>query len=77
MTKPFKPSGPVDAWTISAELLVRWLENKERVDALLDSLPRSLGRTERARCQHLLFGAVRNVRPARSSRPCSCWPVTN
>ena len=61
MTKPFKTSGPVDAWTISAELLVRWLENKERVDALLDSLPRSLGRTERARCQHLLFGAVRNL----------------
>jgi 16S rRNA (cytosine967-C5)-methyltransferase len=61
MTKPFKPSGPVDAWATAAELLVRWLENHERVDALLDSLPRSLGRTERGRCQHLLFGAVRNL----------------
>lgn len=61
MTKPFKPSGTVDAWTTAAELLVRWLENHERVDALLDSLPRSLGRAERGRCQHLLFGAVRNL----------------
>ncbi|MFA6962521.1 MAG: RsmB/NOP family class I SAM-dependent RNA methyltransferase [Opitutaceae bacterium] len=61
MTKPFKASAPVDAWTTAAELLVRWLENHERVDALLDSLPRSLGRTERGRCQHLLFGAVRNL----------------
>lgn len=61
MTKSFKPSGPVDAWTTAAELLVRWLENHERVDALLDSLPRSLGRAERGRCQHLLFGAVRHL----------------
>jgi len=61
MTKPFKPSGTVDAWTTAAELLVRWLENHERVDALLDGLPRSLGRAERGRCQHLLFGAVRNL----------------
>lgn len=61
MTKPFKPSAPVDAWTIAAELLVRWLENHERVDVLLDSLPRSLGRAERGRCQHLLFGAVRHL----------------
>ena len=61
MTKPFKATGPVDAWTTAAELLVRWLENNERVDALLDSLPRSLGRAERGRCQHLLFGAVRHL----------------
>jgi 16S rRNA (cytosine967-C5)-methyltransferase len=61
MTKPFKASEPVDAWALAVELLVRWLENHERVDALLDSLPRSLGRTERGRCQHLLFGAVRHL----------------
>jgi 16S rRNA (cytosine967-C5)-methyltransferase len=41
-------------------LLARWLENSERVDALLDSLPRTVVGVERARCQHLLFGAVRH-----------------
>ncbi|CAM2994338.1 RsmB/NOP family class I SAM-dependent RNA methyltransferase [Rariglobus hedericola] len=61
MTKPFKPGLSVDAWALAVELLVRWLENNERVDVLLDSLPRSLGRAERGRCQHLLFGAVRNL----------------
>ena len=61
MTKPFKAGAPVDAWATAAELLVRWLENHERVDALLDSLPRTLGRAERGRCQHLLFGAVRHL----------------
>ncbi len=61
MTKPFKAGLSVDAWALAVELLVRWLENNERVDALLDSLPRSLGRAERGRCQHLLFGAVRNL----------------
>lgn len=61
MTKPFKPVTPTDAWSIAVELLVRWLENHERVDALLDSLPRTTGRAERGRCQHLLFGAVRHL----------------
>ncbi len=61
MTKPFNPSTPVDAWATAVELLVRWLENHDRVDVLLDSLPRTLGRTERGRCQHLLFGAVRHL----------------
>jgi 16S rRNA (cytosine967-C5)-methyltransferase len=41
-------------------LLARWLENFERVDALMDSLPRTITGVERARCQHLLFGAVRH-----------------
>lgn len=41
-------------------LLTRWLENFERVDALLDSLPRTVTGVDRARCQHLLFGAVRH-----------------
>lgn len=52
---------PADAWVLAAELLVRWLDNHERVDALLDGLPRSLGRAGRGRCQHLLFGAVRHL----------------
>lgn len=61
MTKPFKAGLSADAWVLAVELLVRWIENNERVDALLDSLPRSLGRAERGRCQHLLFGVVRNL----------------
>lgn len=61
MTKPSKPAVSTDAWALAVELLVRWLENNERVDALLDSLPRNLGRGERGRCQHLLFGAVRHL----------------
>lgn len=61
MTKPFNATPSADAWALAAELLSRWLENNERVDALLDGLPRSLGRAERGRCQHLLFGAVRNL----------------
>jgi 16S rRNA (cytosine967-C5)-methyltransferase len=58
MTKSLKPA---DAWALAVQLLVRWLDNHERVDALLDSLPRTLGRAERGRCQHLLFGAVRHL----------------
>ena len=61
MTKPFKPLAITDAWALAVQLLVRWLDNHERVDALLDSLPRTLGRAERGRCQHLLFGAVRHL----------------
>jgi 16S rRNA (cytosine967-C5)-methyltransferase len=61
MTKPFKAAAMTDAWALAVQLLVRWLDNHERVDALLDSLPRSLGRAERGRCQHLLFGAVRHL----------------
>lgn len=61
MTKPFKSTTPLDAWSTAVELLARWIENHERVDALLDSLPRTLTRAERGRCQHLLFGAVRHL----------------
>jgi 16S rRNA (cytosine967-C5)-methyltransferase len=64
MTKT-KNAAPVsaspDAWIAAAQLLVRWLDANERVDALLGGLPRALGRAERARCQHLLFGAVRHL----------------
>lgn len=48
------------AWAAAARLVVRWLEQRERVDALLESLPRSLTRAERARVQHLFFGVVRH-----------------
>ncbi len=46
---------------MTVRLLVRWLDLNERVDALLDSLPRDLPRAERARTQSLLFGAVRHL----------------
>jgi 16S rRNA (cytosine967-C5)-methyltransferase len=51
---------PSSAWPAAARLVARWLDQRERVDVLLDSLPRSLTGTPRARCQHLVLGAVRH-----------------
>jgi 16S rRNA (cytosine967-C5)-methyltransferase len=48
-------------WSAAVKLLVGWLENNERVDALLESLPRTMTGTDRGRCQSLLFGAVRHL----------------
>lgn len=56
-----KSSTPSDAWTWSARLLERWQTGTERVDWLLESLPRGMGAGERARVQALLVGAVRNL----------------
>ncbi|MCC6414772.1 MAG: RsmB/NOP family class I SAM-dependent RNA methyltransferase [Opitutaceae bacterium] len=50
----------VGAWVNAARLLARWLEQHERVDALLDALPPKLSAVERARCQHLVFGVIRH-----------------
>jgi 16S rRNA (cytosine967-C5)-methyltransferase len=47
-----------DAWPVAARLLVRWLDEEVRADALLDTVQLSGG--ARARCQHLFYGAVRN-----------------
>jgi 16S rRNA (cytosine967-C5)-methyltransferase len=47
-------------WLAAVNLLARWLERRERLDALLDTLPASLAGAERARCQHLVFGVVRH-----------------
>ena len=49
------------AWPTAARLLVRWLDDQERVDALLESLPADFPRVERARVQSLLFGAIRHL----------------
>lgn len=49
------------AWPTAARLLVRWCDDHERVDVLLESLPSGLSRVERARVQNLLFGAVRHL----------------
>jgi len=52
------------AWPVAISLLERWLKRGERVDALMEAAgrraPDALRGEERARCQHLLFGAVRN-----------------
>lgn len=50
-----------DAWATAARMLVSWLEANERADALLETFPPALSRVERARCQHLLYGAVRHL----------------
>ncbi|HEX2854995.1 MAG TPA: RsmB/NOP family class I SAM-dependent RNA methyltransferase [Opitutaceae bacterium] len=41
-------------------MIARWLDQRERIDGLLDSLPSTLAGSERARCQHLVFGVVRH-----------------
>ena len=48
------------SWLAAVNLLARWLERRERLDALLDTLPASLAGAERARCTHLVFGVVRH-----------------
>ncbi len=50
------------AWPTAVHLLARWREHHERVDALLERPEaRALDRMQRARCQGLLFGAVRHL----------------
>lgn len=51
---------PGSGWVQAANLVARWLERRERIDALLDTLPRTLPSAERARCQHLVLGVVRH-----------------
>jgi 16S rRNA (cytosine967-C5)-methyltransferase len=48
------------AWPAATRLLARWLERRERVDALLDTLPAGLAGPERARCQNLVLGVIRH-----------------
>lgn len=58
------PSSNVDLsltpWASAARLVARWVEKGERVDALLDALPRALSGIDRGRCQNLFLGAVRH-----------------
>src|SRR5689334_14403805 len=48
------------AWAAAARLVARWLERRERIDVILDSLPADFSGPERARCQHLVLGVVRH-----------------
>jgi 16S rRNA (cytosine967-C5)-methyltransferase len=58
------PSTPMPArpaaWGAAVRLLARWLDQGERIDALLDTLPPALSQADRARCQHLVLGVVRH-----------------
>jgi 16S rRNA (cytosine967-C5)-methyltransferase len=47
-------------WSHAARLVARWVETGDRVDALLESLPRALTGMDRGRCQNLFLGAVRH-----------------
>ncbi len=47
-----------DAWPVAARLLVRWLDEEIRADALLDTVQLSGG--ARARCQNLFYGSIRH-----------------
>ena len=54
-------SSRLTAWPAAAQLVARWLERRERIDALFETLPGKLAGPERARCQHLVFGVVRHA----------------
>lgn len=54
------PNARPTAWPAAISLLAKWLDRRERIDELIDTLPPSLSGPERARCQHLVFGVVRH-----------------
>ncbi len=54
------PAGASAAWPAAIGLLARWLDRRERVDELIESLPLGLVGAERAHCQHLVFGVIRH-----------------
>lgn len=53
-------AGISSGWPAAARLIARWVDRRERIDALLETLPRTLTGAERARCQHLVLGVVRH-----------------
>jgi 16S rRNA (cytosine967-C5)-methyltransferase len=59
MAKLVKPSLQ-SAWQAAAGVIARWLDRHERIDLLMESLPPGIRGSERARCQHLVFGVVRH-----------------
>lgn len=60
MSAPAPAGRPASAWANAAHLIARWLDRRERADALLDSLPRTIAGSERARTQHLVLGVIRH-----------------
>jgi 16S rRNA (cytosine967-C5)-methyltransferase len=59
MSTPAEP-GVSAGWPAAARLIARWIDRRERVDALLETLPKTLAGPDRARCQHLVMGVVRH-----------------
>src|SRR4051812_44892047 len=49
-----------DAWAAAARLVARWLDQRERIDALIETIPVGFPAIERARVQHLVYGVVRH-----------------
>jgi 16S rRNA (cytosine967-C5)-methyltransferase len=47
-------------WTAAVRIIARWLDTRERVDALMEALPASIAGAERGRCQNLVYGCVRH-----------------
>lgn len=60
MVPPSETEIVSNPWSAAVRLLTRWLEEGERVDTLLEQLPRPVVGQERARAQSLLYGAVRH-----------------
>jgi 16S rRNA (cytosine967-C5)-methyltransferase len=55
-----KSTAPAGAWTEAAKVVARWLDRHERIDELLQGLPKGMPSAERAGCQHLVFGVIRH-----------------
>ncbi len=53
------PKFTFGGWEAAVGLAERWLARAERVDALLEGLPKALTGQDRARAQHLFYGVVR------------------
>jgi 16S rRNA (cytosine967-C5)-methyltransferase len=49
-----------EAWPLAARIIAQWLDRRERVDTLMDPMPKGLSSSDRARCQHLIYGVVRH-----------------
>lgn len=60
MALPSETETVSNPWSTAVKLLTQWLEEGERVDTLLEQLPRSFTGQDRARAQSLLYGTVRH-----------------
>ena len=51
---------PRGSWPLAAQYVARWLDQRDRVDTLLEKMPSGLSPSDRARCQHLVYGVIRH-----------------